>query len=98
MSKAFHSLVDNHHVPEWGQGSPPLLGLSALTKLIKKTICAKFPGQLPFGILREDSAVTAVAEMVAHDRKPCLGVCKATYITLWLVTYPMCQLKPPFGR
>ena len=76
----------------------PCLGLCALTKLIKKTICAKFPGQFPLGMLREDSAVTAVAEMVAHDRKPCLGVCKATYITLWLVTYPMCQLKPPFGR
>ena len=76
----------------------PCLGLCALTKLTIKTICAKFPGQLPFGILREDHAVTAVAEMVAQNRKPCLGICKATYITLWLVTKPICMWKFPTGR
>ena len=90
----------------------PCLGLCALLltldpgfietfKLIKKKICAKFPGQLPFGILRSDNEETAVSELgnlVAQDRGPCLGLCKATYISLWLITKPVCKWKFPFGR
>ena len=86
---------------------PLCLGLCALTKLIKKSICAKFPGQIPFGILREDIEITALAEsesLVAQDRlEPlCKGLClktaKLVYKTLWIAMWPVCQLKPPFGR
>ena len=88
---------------------PFCFGVCALIKLIKKTICAAFPGQFPFGILREDSDVTGVAALensaalaefsVENRLEPfCLGLCKLTYKILWIVTWPMCQLKPPFGR
>ena len=79
----------------------PCLGLCALTAVIKKKICAKFPGQFPFGILRVANDVAEMAEsknLVAQDRAPCLGLCALTYKILWVATYPMCQLKPPFGR
>ena len=82
--------------------------------MIKKKICAKFPGQIPFGILREANDVTGVADLEnsaplaelgsgVQMRAPCLGglckpVLKLTYKTLWLVTWPVCQFKPPFGR
>ena len=81
---------------QFGQNIAFIIGFKATLK----AICAKFPLQLPFGILREANEVTAVAEMenlVAQDRAPCLGVCAITYMVLWLALWPICQLVPPFG-
>ena len=78
-------------------------GVKGLVKAIK-IICAKLPFQLPFGILREDSDVTEFTSesksLVAQDKlEPfCLGLCKLTYIFLWIFYWPLCQFLPPFGR
>ena len=90
---------------------PFCLGLCALTKLIKKKICAKFPGQVPFGPLRRANDVTGVADLEnsaalaelgsedIQERGPFVVVIlPVVYKTLWLVTWPVCQFKPPFGR
>ena len=69
-----------------------------------KKICKKLPFQLPFGILREDSDVTEFTSesksLVAQDKlEPfCLGLCALTYKLLWIIFWPICQFKPPFGR
>ena len=45
--------------------------------------------------------VPTVAELekyVAQERAPCLGLCKLAYISLWLVTYPICKVLKPTGR
>ena len=92
--------------PQNRQAGQNILSLNfviGFKKMLKK-ICALFPGQLPFGILREANEVTAVAEMenlVAQDDRLepyCLGLCKLTYKVLWVVMWPVCQLVPPFGR
>ena len=91
---------------------PLCLGLCKLFKTVYvvtfkvtlKKICAKFPGQFPFGILREDTDVTEFTSesksLVAQEKlEPfCLGLCKLTYKLFWLSAWPACQLVPPFGR
>ena len=75
--------------------------------LMATPVCKWFPGQLPFGILREANEVTEVAQsnsMVAEERAPCKGLCllgsikKLTYKMLWVVTFPLCKFLFPTGR
>ena len=76
--------------------------------LVFKPLCAKFPFQFPFGILREANDVTegadtessvALAQLGSEDRlEPfCLGLCLIAYAVLWLIMWPICQFYPPFG-
>ena len=84
---------------------PFCLGLCLLKKTLKK-FCAKFPLQFPFGIVREDSHVTSMADMEnsaalaefnneARLEPFCLGLCKLTYKVLWFATKPICKWVPP---